>query len=224
VHQGLLEDSTMPRIFVSATAFLSMWAGPVLAQAPASQPSTTAPRGSSAITLTGCVSRSSDGKGFVLTQQAGAPGTVTSPQTSSAAGTSATGDAASGSVTSDTPTGTTATETAVPTPPVGEPGTTVNPASPTFNQGQAGTGTSGTVARADTAGAANASASYRLRAPKSLDLAAHVGHTVEIRGTLAPDARASGAAASANSASNPAQNGQELTVQTVTHRTDSCTR
>jgi hypothetical protein len=214
----------MPRILVSAVALLSVCAGPVQGQAPTSHPSTTAPRRSSAITLTGCVSRSSDGKGFVLTQQAGAPGTVTSPQTSSSAGTSATGEAPSGSVTSDTPTGTTATETAVPTPPVGEPGTTVNPASPTFNQGQAATGTSGTVARADTAGAANASASYRLRAAKGVNLAAHVGHTVEIRGTLAPDARAGGAAASAGSASNAAQNGPELTVQTLTPRTDGCTR
>ena len=71
----------------------------------------------------------------------------------------------------------------------------VNPASPTFNQGQGATGTSGTVGRANTAGAAIASASYRLRAPKGLDLAAHVGHTVEVRGLLAPDPRAQGGAA-----------------------------
>ena len=211
----------MSRTFVSAVALSVACAGVAQGQAPAAQPSTSAPQSTSAITLTGCVARSADGKGFLLTQQAGAPGTVTSPQTSSAAGTSATGDAPSGSVTANTPEGTTATETAVPTPPVGEPGTTVNPASPTFNQAPTATGTSGTVARADTAGAANVSASYRLRAPKGLDLAAHVGHTVEIRGILAADARGGRADGSAQ---NQAQNRQELTVQTLTHRAASCTR
>src|SRR3954471_8604671 len=111
----------MPRTFVSAVAFSLACAGAARAQAPAAQPPTSAPRSLSTVTLTGCVSRSPDGKGFLLTQQAGAPGTVTSPQTSSAAGTSATGDAPSGSVTANTPEGTTATETAVPTPPVAEP-------------------------------------------------------------------------------------------------------
>jgi hypothetical protein len=179
---------------------------------------------SSVITLTGCVGRDADGKGFVLTQQAGAPGAVTSPQTSSSAGTSATGDAPSGTVTADTPTGTTATETAVPTPPVGEPGTSANPASPTFNQGQGAAGTSGTVARADTAGAANASASYRLRASKGLDLAVHLGHTVEIKGLLSGDPRARGGTPSTATGAVLAGNAPVLTVQTLTPRATSCTR
>jgi hypothetical protein len=178
----------------------------------------------SAIILKGCVARGTDGKSFVLTQQAGAPGTVNSPQTSSAAGTSATGDAPSGSVTSDTPTGGTATETAAPTPPVGEPGTSVSPASPTFNQDQGAAGTSGTVGRADTTGAAIASASYRLRAPKGLNLAAHVGHTVEVRGVLAPDARAQSAPPASASGSVQADNTPLLMVQTLSDRTASCTR
>jgi hypothetical protein len=176
------------------------------------------------ITLTGCISRAADGKSFVLTQQAGAPGSLTSPQTSSAAGTSATGDAPSGSVTSDTPTGTTATEGAVPTPPVGEPGTSVNPASPTFNQGTGPTGTSGTVGRADTAGAAIASAAYRLRGPKGIDFAAHLGHTVEVRGQLAPDARAKGAPGPGASGADHTENAPLLTVQTLTDRAATCTR
>ena len=178
---------------------------------------------SSAIMLTGCIAKAPDGKGFVLTQQAGAPGSVTSPQTGSAPGTSATGDAPSGSVTAGTPTGTTATETAVPTPPVGRAGNRVNPASPTFNQGQGATGTSGTVGRVDTAGAAIASASYRLRAPKGLDLAAHVGHTVEVRGVLAPDPRAR-ARGSSDPSAVQADNPPVLTVETLTHRAATCTR
>jgi hypothetical protein len=191
-------------------------------QSPRPADRSTAP--SSAITLTGCIARDADGKGFILTQQAGAPGAVTSPQASSAAGTSATGDAPSGTVTSDTPTGTTATETAVPTPPVGEPGTSANPASPTFNQGQGATGTTGTVGRADTAGAANASASYRLRASKAVDLATHVGHTVEVKGLLSQDSRAQGARAPSPPGGVQEVNAPILTVQTLTSRATSCTR
>ena len=206
-----------------ATALVSV-AATSATQTQASRPVESSTPPSSAITLTGCVARDADGKGFVLTQQAGAPGAVTSPQTSSAAGTSATGDAPSGTVTSDTPTGTTATETAVPTPPVGEPGTSANPASPTFNQGQTATGTSGTVGRANTAGAAIASASYRLRAPKGLDLAAHLGHTVEIKGLLAQDPRAQGGEAASAPGAVLAGNAPILTVQTLTARSTSCTR
>jgi hypothetical protein len=208
---------------VVAAAFVSTAAAYATQdQAPRPVERTTPP--SSVITLTGCVARDRDGKGFVLTQQAGAPGAVTSPQTSSSAGTSATGDAPSGSVTSDTPTGTTATETAVPTPPVGEAGTSANPASPTFNQEQSATGTSGTVGRADTAGAAIASASYRLRASKGLDLAAHVGHTVEVKGLLSQDPRAQGGAAASAPGAVLAGNAPVLTVQTLTARATSCTR
>jgi hypothetical protein len=206
-----------------ALAFVSV-AAAYATQAERSRPTEETAAASSPITLTGCVARRGDGQGFLLTQQAGAPGSVTSPQTSSSAGTSATGDPPSGSVTADTPTGGTASETAAPTPPVGEPGTSVNPASPTFNQGSGAAGTSGTVGRADTTGAAIASASYQLRAPKGLDLAAHVGHTVEVRGLLARDARAGGTPAASSSGSVPAKNAPVLTVQTLTHRAATCTR
>jgi hypothetical protein len=199
------------RAFISAVGAILVVA-PTLAAgqtAPTTQSATTP--SPAAITVVGCVAKSPDGKGFVLTRQ-DAPGT--------APGTSATGEAPSGTVTADTPTGATATETAVPTPPVGEPGTQVNPASPTFNQG--GTGTSGTVGRPDTAGAAIASASYQLKAAQGVDLAPHVGHTVEVRGALSRDPRASGVpdrAASPSSANAPV-----LTVQALQHRATSCTR
>jgi hypothetical protein len=214
----------MLRTFVSAVAIALVSTGGAYSQEQAARPDDRSGSSASTITLTGCVERGADGKSFVLKQQAGAPGTITSPQTSSAAGTSATGDAPSGSVTADTPTGTTATETAVPTPPVGEPGTSVNPASPTFNQGQGATGTAGTVGRADTAGAAIASASYQLRAAKGLDLAAHVGHTVEVKGVLAPDVRADGAPRGTTPGPNRAENAPVLTIQTLAHRAASCTR
>jgi hypothetical protein len=178
--------------------------------APTSQSATTP--SAAAITVVGCVAKSPDGKGFVLTRQADAPG--------AAPGTSATGEAPSGTVTADTPTGATATETVVPTPPVGEPGTQVNPASPTFNQG--GTGTGGTVGRPDTAGAAIASASYQLKATQGVDLAPHVGHTVEVRGALSRDPRASDVP---DRAASPASaNAPVLTVQALQHRAASCTR
>jgi hypothetical protein len=107
---------------------------------------------------------------------------------------------------------------------VGEPGTSANPASPTFNQAQGAAATSGTVGRADTSGAVNASASYRLRASKGLDLAVHLGHTVEVKGLLSQDPRAqSGTAASAPGAIL-AGNAPVLTVQTLTSRATSCTR
>ena len=214
----------MVRRLVAALAVLTPVTAAYATQAEAPNPGDRRAAESTSITLTGCIAHASDGKSFLLTQQAGAPGSVTSPQTSSAAGTSATGDAPSGSVTADTPTGTTATETAVPTPPVGESGTAVNPASPTFNQGQGAAGSSGTVGRANTAGAAIASASYRLRAAKELDLAAHVGHTVEVRGLLAPDARTQGAAAASASSGVQAENAPVLTIQTLTHRATTCAR
>jgi len=214
----------MRTLTAAVAATLATSALAYAAQDQASRPADRSTPPASLITLTGCVTRDADGKGFVLTQQAGAPGAVTSPQTSSSAGTSATGDAPSGTVTSDTPTGTTATETAVPTPPVGEPGTSANPASPTFNQGQGAAGTSGTVARADTSGAANASASYRLRASKGLDLAVHLGHTVEVKGLLAQDSRAQGGATASGPGTVSSRNVPVLTVQTLTSRATTCTR
>ena len=203
------------RAFISA--IVAFVAAPILAAGQTAPAPERATQGA-AITVVGCVAKGPDGKGFVLTRQADAPGTAASP--GAAPGTSATGEAPSGTVTADTPTGGTATETAVPTPPVGEPGTQVNPASPTFNQG--GTGTSGTVGSPDTAGAAFASASYRLKPTRGVDLAAHVGHTVEVRGTLGRDPRASDdrdRAAPSSSANAPV-----LTVQAVQHRAASCTR
>jgi hypothetical protein len=204
------------RAFISAVGAILV-AAPTLAvgQTVTNQSATPSP---AAITVVGCVATSPNGKGFVLTRQAEAPGTAAAP--GAAPGTSATGVAPSGTVTADTPTGATATETAVPTPPVGEPGTQVNPASATFNQG--GTGTSGTVGRPDTAGATIASASYQLKATQGVDLAPHVGHTVEVRGTLSRDPRASTGpdrAASSSSANAPV-----LTVQALQHRAASCTR
>jgi hypothetical protein len=221
VHRRGAEELMMKRPVLSAAAVAFLSVGAAGAQEQPSGHADPAIATSSAIMLTGCIAKAPDGKGFILTQQAGAPGGVTSPQTGSAPGASATGDAPSGSVTAGTPTGTTATETAVPTPPVGEPGTAVNPSSPTFNQGQGAASTTGTVGRVDTAGAAIASASYRLRAPKGLDLTAHVGHTVQVRGVLAPDPRAkSGSSSSAVQADNP----PVFTVETLTHRAATCTR
>jgi hypothetical protein len=204
------------RALISAVAAVLVAASPLAAtQSPPAGGS--APAAVNAVTVVGCVSASPDGKGFVLTRQADAPGTTTSP--GPAPGTSTTGDAPGGTVTPDTPTGATATETAVPTPPVGEPGTQVNPTSPTYNQGEART--SGTVGRADTASAAFASVSYRLKATHGVDLASHVGHTVEVRGTLTRDPRATGSGDS----TTPATAGSRLmTVEALKHRAASCTR
>jgi hypothetical protein len=210
------QEVSRVRPSISAVAAIFIAAPTVAAgqAAPANQGETTSP---AAITVVGCVATSPDGKGFLLTRQTGAPGTTMSA--GAAPGTSATGDAPSGTVTADTPTGATATETAVPTPPVGEPGTQVNPASPTFAEG--GTGTSGTVGRADTAGAASVSVSYRLKPTHGVDLAPHVGHTVEVRGTLGRDSRAAGIP---DGPAPSSVNSPVLTVQEVKHRAASCTR
>jgi len=203
------------RAFISAIGAIII-AAPALAAGQTTRANESATPSPSAITVVGCVSKSPDGKGFVLTRQAA--GATGSPGT--APGTSATGEAPTGTVTADTPTGATATETSIPTPPVGEPGTQVNPASPTFNRG--GTGTSGTVGRPDTAGAASASASYRLNAAQGVDLAPQVGHTVEVRGTLSPDQRANNGPDQATPSSSA--NAPVLTVQALQHRAASCTR
>jgi len=206
------------RTFLAVAAMVFGFLTPAAARA--QQVASTAESASSPIVLTGCVARTPDGKGYLLTSDSSGAG---APQTSSGAapGTSATGDAPSGSVTADTPTGTTATETAVPTPPVGEPGTRVNPSSPTFNRGEGAAGTGGTVRRADTAGATTASARYRLRAGKGINLAAHVGHTVEVRGTLGPGQSAPADAAAADS---PVAKLAVLTLESLTDRAATCTR
>jgi hypothetical protein len=206
------------RTFVVVASIVFGFLTPPAARA--QQVTSTAESASSAIVVTGCVARTPDGKGYLLTSETGA---ASAPRTSSgtAPGTSATGDAPSGSVTADTPTGTTATETAVPTPPVGEPGTRVNPSSPTFNRGEGASGTGGTVRRADTAGAPSASPRYRLRAGKGINLAALVGHTVEVRGTLGPGQPAAADASPADSADAKLA---VLTMESLTDRAATCTR
>ena len=150
-----------------------------------SQPDT--PRTGS-VTLTGCLQAEPQGQGFVLTDvRSSKAGTAGSPLTGAGAGTSATGASPSGSVTGKTPTGSTATTTSVETPAAGTAGATANPASPTFNQGDATAGTTGTVPRPDDAPATPVQ-KYRLRAASGVTLSSHAGHTVEIRGTLKPSA------------------------------------
>jgi hypothetical protein len=155
---------------------------PIPAAATGSQSSASPASGP--ITVRGCLTRT--GGGFSLDVAASTAGSASSGLTSSAAGTSATGAAPSGSVTGQTPTGSTATETATPTPAAGTPGATAAPASPTYNQPTSGT--AGTVARPDTPASSAAPAVYSLRPGPGVDLAASVGHTVEVRGRLMPGA------------------------------------
>ena len=139
------------------------------------------------ITLRGCLQAEPRGQGFILMDarpsQAGSAG---SPLTSAGAGTSATGEAPSGTVSGKTPTGGTATTTSAPMPEAGTAGTTANPASPTFNQGDAPAGTTGTDTPSATAGATPVK--YRLIAGPGVKLSAHAGHMVEVRGTMKPSA------------------------------------
>src|SRR4051794_4694119 len=80
VH-GSERRSSMPTLSLAAVfALITVgWAYGAPQQTAPSAPETIA--SGSAIILIGCVARAADGKGFVLTQQAGAPGTATSPQT-----------------------------------------------------------------------------------------------------------------------------------------------
>ena len=138
------------------------------------------------LTLTGCLQAAPDGKGFTLTDiRPSSAGTTDSSLTSAGAGTSATGATPSGSVSGETPTGSTATTTSAPTPTAGEAGTSANPASPTYNQGDVTAGTAGTVPRPEDAKASPVR-TYQVIAAQGLNLKAHVGHTMELQGTLEP--------------------------------------
>lgn len=179
----------------------ALWVAPALATGPArhadqsaaassdsagTQSNAASTGANDAITVTGCVTKSGDG--YMLASAGRAPGTSSSPLTSSAAGTSATGVTPSGSVTGQTPTGSTATETATPTPAAGTSGATASPASPTYNRPSGETaGATGTVERPDAPAAASAPA-YGLKAGDGVDLAGVVGRTVEVRGKLIPGA------------------------------------
>jgi hypothetical protein len=140
------------------------------------------------ITLRGCLQAEPRGQGFVLMDaRPSQAGSATSPLTSAGAGTSATGEAPSGTVSGKTPTGGTATTTSAPMPEAGTAGTTANPASPTFNQGDATAGTTGTDTRSETAGATPVR-KYQLSAGPGVNLSAYAGHMVEVRGTMKPSA------------------------------------
>ena len=164
-----------------------------------------------------------DGKGFILTQQAGAPGSVTSPQTGSAPGASATGDAPSGSVTAGYPNrndghGDCGAD------PAGRGAR--NRGEPLLTDIQPGAGCD--IHDWNCWKSGHSRCSNRIRfvstdgAPKGLDLAAHVGHTVQVRGVLAPDPRAPRAASSSSAVQ--ADNPPVFTVETLTHRAATCTR
>jgi hypothetical protein len=153
--------------------------GTAPAQVPAAE---AAARAAAHVTATGCLQLADDKQTYVLRQVQSAPGTVDSTLTSPTAGTSATGEAPSGSVTGRTPTGSTAVVTPGPLPDAGTPGETASPASPTFQQPTA-TATAGTVARPD-----SERREYRLLPGDGVDLKAHVGHTVEVTGSVRPAA------------------------------------
>jgi hypothetical protein len=139
------------------------------------------------VTLTGCLQAAPKGEGFVLTDvRPSSAGTKDSSLTSAGAGTSATGETPSGTVTGKTPTGSTATGTSGETPS-GAPGTAASPASPTYNQGDSTTGSTGTVPRPDAANETPVR-KYRVVAEPGVGLKAHTGHTVEIQGSLKPTA------------------------------------
>jgi hypothetical protein len=157
-------------------------------QGPTTSNTSGGPAKAEQMTMTGCLQAEGKDKGFVLTDvRPSKAGTVRSPLTSAGAGTSATGDAPSGSVTGKTPTGSTATTTSAETPAAGTAGASANPASPTFNQGDATAGTTGTVPRSGDAPGTPAR-KYHVVGGSDVDLASHAGHTVQIRGTLKPSA------------------------------------
>lgn len=196
---------------------VSGWLGvmPAFAQ----EPSAPAPRG--ATTVTGCVVRGAGESGFELIQASSpAAGTTRSPLTSTGAGTSATGATPSGSVTGETPTGSTATTTAAPTPSVGEPGATANPASPTYNRPDAASDTTGSVARPDTATATRTGSRYSLEGESGVDFAAHVGHTVEVIGKL--DRSGSASSGAQRPADSQHVSVPTLRVQRLKHLSSAC--
>ena len=196
---------------------VSGWLGvmPAFAQ----EPSAPAPRG--ATTVTGCVVRGAGERGFELIQASSpAAGTTGSPLTSTGAGTSATGATPSGSVTGETPTGSTATTTAAPTPSVGEPGSTANPASPTYNRPGASSDATGSVARPDTATVTRTGTRYSLEGDSGVDFAPHVGHTVEVTGQL--DRGSSASSGAQRPADSPPVPVPTMRVQKLRHLSSAC--
>jgi hypothetical protein len=142
--------------------------------------------GARTLTVRGCLSRSDDGKGFVLMNAAQAGPSGVGSGTTAASGTSATSAAPSGSITGENPTGSTSTDTTATTPAVGTPPAASSPASPTYNRSQP-TGTGGTVAGSDSSAGASVRV-YVIRTSSGLDLQDHVGQTVEVMGRLLGDA------------------------------------
>jgi hypothetical protein len=195
----------------------------VFSHVPAQQeprsPAAPAPE-SAATTVIGCLARSATGDGFELIPVGAPAGTPGSTVTTPAPGTSATGTAPSGSVSGETPTGSTATTTAAPTPAVGEPGATANPASPTYNRPSSSTDTAGSVARPDTSPMSVMTERYTLTAGADVNLASHVGHTVELSGRAERhDAGASGATSSADRSAAPRRT---LRVERLKHVAAEC--
>lgn len=177
-----------------------------------SPPSTHAAAGTQV--FSGCVEAAPDGRGFVLANAR--PVTGASSRTSAAAGTSAIGDAPTGSISGDTPTGSTATTEAAPLPKAGEPAASASPASPTYNRGASGAeGTSGSGPESSTPAANAPARRLRLVPQGTIDLAAHRGHRVEVRGTLAT--RASTTDGVSRQAELPT-----FAVTAVTHRAATC--
>ena len=174
-----------------------------------------------ATTVTGCLMRGAAGDGFELIPVAGTPaGTAGSAVTSPAAGTSATGTAPSGSVSGDTPTGSTATTTAAPTPAIGEPGATANPASPTYNRPSHSAETAGSVARPDTSQGSGMTERYTVKAGADVNLAPHVGHTVELHGRV--ELHDAGASEAGSSTDRPTAPRRTLRVERLRHVSAEC--
>jgi hypothetical protein len=192
---------------------------PVPAQEQPRSPVAPAP-GSSATTVIGCVARGATGDGFELIPIEGAPaGTGGSTVNTPAAGTSATGTAPSGSVSGETPTGSTATTTAAPTPAVGEPGATANPASPAYNR-PASSADARSVARPDTSTISAMTERYTLTEGADVNLASHVGHTVELSGRV--ERHDGGPSEATSSADRSGAGRRTLRVERLKHITAEC--
>ncbi|MCA1561274.1 MAG: hypothetical protein LC804_13780 [Acidobacteria bacterium] len=95
-----------------------------------------------------------------------------------------------------------------PDPAVGTTGMEMQPTKPEPSQPEA-------VASADTA--AQAKATVRLMSSGSVDLAAHVGHTIEVTGTLAPRAETDNAAPAAAETAETRPTTGDMTQKTQPH-------
>jgi hypothetical protein len=168
---------------VSATAIVGSALATIHAQVPGKPaPPVHARESSKSLTVRGCLARSPDGTGFLLTNAAQSGADPAGSATTAASGTSATGAAASGSITGENPTGSTSTDTSATTPAVGTPPASASPASPTYNQ-ESTAGTAGNVAGSDTSTSPTVR-NYVIRTSSGLDLNAHLGQTVEVVGRL----------------------------------------